>query len=144
MRTYPSNSPQAAARIVSLAMLADGHVCNAELEELIKQGVHQQLGLQHEELTAVVHACCDDLLTGAHMTWADACRIDPVILLGLMAEVDDPALRLKVLHLCLSVAEAGGAVAQSESAVLVAAVEHWGMQRAMLPRPASSVSIHHA
>ena len=70
MRTYPSNSPQAAARIVTLAMLADGHGCNAEPEELIQQGVHQQLGLQHEELTAVVHACCDDLLAGAQLTWA--------------------------------------------------------------------------
>lgn len=125
MRTYPSNSPQAAARIVTLAMLADGHVCNAEPEELIQQGVHQQLGLQHEELTAVVHACCDDLLAGAQLTWADACRINPVVLLGLMAEAD-------------------GDVAHCESAVLVAATELWGLQRAMLPRPPVLVSIHHA
>ena len=144
MRTYPSNSPQAAARVVALAMLADGHVCNAELEKLIEQGVHQQLGLPHEELTAVVHACCDDLLTGAQMNWADACRIDPVILLGLMAEVVDPALRLKVLQLCLSVVEADGDVAPSESAVLAAAVEHWGLQRSMLPRAASLVGVQHA
>lgn len=75
MRTYPSNSPQAAARIVALAMLADGRVCDAELEELIEQGVHQQLGLRQEELTAVVHASCDDLPTEAHMTWADACQL---------------------------------------------------------------------
>ena len=27
VRTYPSNSPQATAGIVALAMLADGHVC---------------------------------------------------------------------------------------------------------------------
>ena len=136
MRTYPSNSPQAAARIVALAMLADWRVCNAELEKLIEQGVYRQLGLQHEELAAVVHACCDDLLTGAQMTWADACRIDPVSLLGLMAEVDDPALRLKVLHLCISVAEADGDVAHRESAVLVAAAKHWGLQRSLLPRSA--------
>ena len=31
MRTYPNNSPQAAARIVALAMLADGQVCKAEI-----------------------------------------------------------------------------------------------------------------
>ena len=84
MRTYPSNSPQAAARIVALAMLADGQVCNAKLEALIEQGVHQQLGLQHEELTAVVHACCDDLLTGAQMSWADACQLPrPASLVGI-------------------------------------------------------------
>ena len=31
MRTYPHNSPQAAARIVALAMLADGQLCVEEI-----------------------------------------------------------------------------------------------------------------
>ena len=34
MRTYPSNSPEAAARIVALAMLADGNVCHREMQAL--------------------------------------------------------------------------------------------------------------
>ena len=31
MRSYPRNSPQAATRILALAMLADGHQCASEL-----------------------------------------------------------------------------------------------------------------
>ena len=45
MRSYPHDSPQAAARIVTLAMLADGAVSGAEIDALDRSGVHQQLGL---------------------------------------------------------------------------------------------------
>ena len=50
----------------------------------------------------------------------------------LMAEIDDPDLRLKLLHLCAAVVEADGYSAEGESIVMGAAVEHWGLHRAML------------
>ena len=143
MRTYQNNSPQAAARIVGLAMLADGHMCKAELEVLDRLGVHRQLGLQPEALQVVVHALCEDLLAAAQMTWADACRVDPRTLAELMGEVDDPALRLKVLTLCVSVVEADGHVAEGESIVLGAAVEHWGLHRQMLQPACSNPGVAH-
>ena len=34
MRTYPTNSPQSAARIVALTLVADGHVSPEELDAL--------------------------------------------------------------------------------------------------------------
>jgi len=136
MRPYSNNSPQAAARIVALAMLTDGDVGKAELDLLERLGAHEQLGLQVEALHAVVHACCEDLLSPAHLPWADACRVDSRTLAGLLAEVEDPELRLKVLRLCVAVVEADGQVAEGESVVLVAAVEHWGLHREMLrPEP---------
>lgn len=132
MRPSPRNSPQAGARIVALAMVADGHVCKAELDVLDRLRAHEQLGLARAEFHAVVHTLCKDLLTSAHLTWADVCRVDPRTLAELMAEVDDPELRLKVLRLCISVSEADGHVAEGEEIVLVAAVEHWGLHREML------------
>lgn len=132
MRPYPRNSPQAAARIVALAMLADGHLSEAELNTLVRLGADEQLGLERTELHAVIHAFCDDLLSAAHLTWADACRVDPRMLAELMADISDPALRLKVLRLCVSVVEADDHVAEGESIVLVSAVEHWGLHREML------------
>ncbi|HBY64031.1 MAG TPA: hypothetical protein DEH78_29770 [Solibacterales bacterium] len=132
MRTYPDNSPQAAARIVALAMLADGNLCKAEVDELERLGFHAQLGLPPDALHVIVHDLCEDLLSAAHLTWGDACRVDPRTLAGLLCEVDDPRLRLKVLRLCVAVVEADGHVADGESIVLVTAVEHWGLQREML------------
>ena len=68
---------------------------------------------------------------------ADACRVDACTLAGLLAEVDDPALRLAVLQLCIQVVEADGHLAEGESLLLVAIVEHWGLQRSLL-RPSAT------
>ena len=132
MRSYPHDSPQAAARIVTLAMLADGAVSGAEIDALDRSGVHQQLGLHADSWDAVVHDFCEDLLDAAQVTWADACRIDPRTLADLMAEIVDPALRLKVLRLCVLVVEADGNVVDGEAIMLGTAVEQWGLHREML------------
>ncbi|GAB4557204.1 MAG: TerB family tellurite resistance protein [Rhizobacter sp.] len=132
MRSYPHNSPQAAARIVALTLLADGHLAKAELDVLDRLGVHEQIGLEREVLHSVLHTFCEDLLSTAHLTWADSCRIDPRTLAALMGEIDDPELRVKLMRICAAVVEADAHVADGEAIVLGAAVEHWGLQRAML------------
>jgi uncharacterized tellurite resistance protein B-like protein len=132
MRAYPLNSPRAASRIVALAMLADGELSKSELDALDRLEAPRQLGLPAAEMNAVVHDFCEDLLSDAQTNWADACQIDGRTLAGLMAEVDDPELRVKVLQLCAAVVEADEHVHDGEAMVLVAAVEHWGMHRAML------------
>ena len=132
MRTYPRNSPQAAARIVTLAMLADGDVSEVELDALDRSGVHKQLGLHVDDWDAVVHDFRDDLLEATQLTWPDVCQIDPRTLADLMAEIDDPALRLKVLRLCVSVVEADGNVEDGEAIMLGTVVEQWGLHREML------------
>lgn len=132
MRPYPNNSPQAAARIVALAMLADGDICMAEVGVLDRLGAHERLGLEAEPFHVVVHDCWKDLLSAAHLTWADACQVHPQSLAERMTEIIDPELRLTVLGLCVAVIEADGHVAESESVVLEAALEQWGLQPALL------------
>ena len=56
MRTYPLNSPYAAARIVALTLLADGHLCKAEIDALERLNVHDTLGLGKDELHRVLHS----------------------------------------------------------------------------------------
>jgi uncharacterized tellurite resistance protein B-like protein len=135
MRNYPANSPQAAARIVALTMLADGHLSKAELDAMERHGGYRQLGLEPEQLHDVVLALCEDLLHSANLAWADACRIDPYTLGRLMQEIDDPDLRRRVLALCVQVVEADAHVSDGETLVLTQAVEHWGLQGEMLRRP---------
>ena len=132
MRTYPQNSPLAAARIVALAMLADGSLCKQELDTFDRLNAHEQIGLDKEEFHAVVHTFCDDLLAAAHSSGGDVCRVDSSTMAELMCEIDAPELRRKLISLCVAVAEADGQVADSEAIVLVAAVEHWGLQHEML------------
>ena len=51
MRSYPANSPQAAARIVALAVVADGDIGDAEIECLDRLTVHEQLDLRGKSCT---------------------------------------------------------------------------------------------
>lgn len=131
MRRYPRNSPAAAARIVAMTLVADGRLCRNEVAAIERLGVTTRLGLSTSELSGVVRAFCEDLLDIAHLTSADSCRVDPATMASLLAEVDDPALRAQVLALCLELAEADAHVDDGESTVLVALVEHWGLQRSM-------------
>ncbi len=98
MRSYPRNSPQAAARIVALALLADGNLCKSELEALERHGAHAQLGLSPAELHTVVHDLCQDLLAASDLAWGGSSQVDPRTLAGMLAEVQDPQLQLKVLQ----------------------------------------------
>ncbi len=143
MRTYPINSPQAAARIVALAMLADGQLCKAEIDVLDRLRALEELGLRPDELHSIVHSMCDEMLSTAEMTWADACKVDPQTLAKLMTEIDDCELRLTVLGLCAAVIEADGHVVEGEAIVLRAAVEQWGLQRWMLQPELSKRRVEH-
>jgi uncharacterized tellurite resistance protein B-like protein len=132
MRTYTTNSPHAAARIIAVALLADGHLSKVEVDLLDRLDVAHQLGLARSDLHSVVHGFCEDLLASASGGWADACRIDRSTLFGLLAEIDDPALRRQVLQLCCRVVEADDHVADGESTLLLAALEHWQLEQACL------------
>lgn len=135
MRSYPANSPQAAARIVALTLVADGDIGDAEIQCLDRLAVHEQLGLSRHELHGLLDSFCEDLLSSDQLKWADACPVDERTLAELLGEIQDPALRLKLLRLCVALAEVDARVDEGESVVLVAAVEHWGLHREMF-RPA--------
>ena len=136
MRSYPTNSPQAAARIIALTVVADRDIAQAEIEWLDRLAVHEQLGLARHEMHALLDTFCEDLLSSGQLPWADTCPVDERTLADLMGEIQDPALRLKLLRLCVDVAEVDAHVDDGESIVLVAAVEHWGLHHQML-RPLS-------
>lgn len=50
-----SNSPEAAARILALVMISDGHVCRSELAALQSLGLPAQLGLYPRPYVGNVH-----------------------------------------------------------------------------------------
>lgn len=125
MRTYPTNSPEAAARIIALAMLSDGHLCKSELDMLERVGAHSQLGLTPKQLHDVLHTLCEDLLATSHGDWESACRVSAETFSAVMAEITDADLRAKVLRLCAIVIAADEQVTENESRILAAAVEQW-------------------
>jgi hypothetical protein len=125
MRSYPHNSPEAAARIVALVLISDGHVCSSEFDILKQLGAERELGLEPQLLPHIVHTLCEELLLGGCATGSLLANVDDSILASLMAEVSDPALQRTVVRLSLAAALADGHIADSETLVLEAARHHW-------------------
>lgn len=136
MHHHEPDSPQAAAQIVALALVADGSVGEEELALLDSLSVHEQLHLSRDEMHQVMRDFCQEALSNPPSGWSHDCPLDEREVTQLMAQITQPALRQRVLHLCVQIAEADGEVVDGESLVLNAAVEHWGLHRQML-RPLS-------
>ena len=125
MRSYPRNSTEAAARIVALVLISDGHACRFEIEALQHLQVEQELGLAPDSFAKVMHALCEDLLMGAYGSGSMMCSVDEDTLASLLAEVDEPALQAKVLRLASAAAEADRHLADAKALVVAAARQHW-------------------
>ncbi|SAL44878.1 hypothetical protein AWB73_04656 [Caballeronia turbans] len=125
MRHYPTDSPRAAARIVVMSLIADGHIGSAEIEELERRGFYARLGLHAGELHEVVREVCEDLTRCSFLTWDDACRVDPRVMQRLAEEVRDERMRRDVLTLCESAVVADGVMTCTEAAVIDAVKHAW-------------------
>ena len=127
MRSYPRNSPEAAARIVALILIADGHVCRSEFDVLNHLDGPRELGLESDGLPRIVQTLCEDLLMGDHGSGSMLGGVDDSTLASLMAEVDEPVLRRKVLRLAVAATRADRHLADGETLVLAAVRRHWGL-----------------
>jgi len=125
MRNYPHNSPEAAARIVALVLISDGHVCSSEFDILKQLGAEHELGLDPHLLPHIVHTLCEELLLSGYASGSLMDNVDDSTLASLMAEVSDPALQRTVVRLSLAAARADGHFADGETLVLAAARHHW-------------------
>ncbi len=128
MRNYPRNSPEAAARIVALSMVADGHVSRSEITTLDRLHASTRLGLAPADTARVLRGLTEDLMCSAFAPWGSSCHISEELLLALLDEVDDPELRATTLALCMEVAHADAHLSGAEESLLAMAAMHWGFQ----------------
>ncbi len=130
MRSYPIDSPHAAARLLAMALVADGNYSFTELRALDRLKASQQLGLSAEAFTDVIETFCTDLLEAAHGAWTGSARMDEGSRQQLLDEVRDPALRARIVDLCQAVVQADGHEADGEAALLDALTRAWREQPA--------------
>lgn len=133
MRSYPCNSPEAAARIVALVLIADGYVCKSEFEALQRLGAADALGLPPDGLHRIVQDLCEDLLASTVATGSLAASVDASALASVMRDVDDRSLQIRILELADAAARADRHLAEGEATVLAAAVQHWGLAEVVAP-----------
>lgn len=125
MRSYPIDSPEAATRLLAMALLADGHYSVTELKALDRLGAAARLGLGPECFKAVIDHFCEDLLVATHGEWLGSAAIDSATRHGLFAEVQNPALGAEVRTLCEAVMLSDGHLAEGEVALLDELAKAW-------------------
>ncbi|HZZ10292.1 MAG TPA: TerB family tellurite resistance protein [Paraburkholderia sp.] len=125
MRNYLRNSPEAAARIVALVLISDGHVCSSEERVLHKLDIDGELGLAPLQFAQIVQRLCEDHSITHAPDEPTVGHVDAAMLTTLMEEIDDPVLRRKVIRLCLAVAVADDHLADGEIALLAAVLNAW-------------------
>ena len=122
MRNPACNSPEAAARVLALSLLADGQVSPSELNRLRQLDVDGRLGLPPGGFEEVLRQVSQR---------QDAQQA----LLASMADVTDPGLRLIVLQLCAAAIDADAHVADEERRVLQQLADHWQLPVPVLRSP---------
>jgi uncharacterized tellurite resistance protein B-like protein len=125
MRTYTSNSPQAAGRIVAIALIADGHLHSSELAAVHRAHIAERLGLAPGEFSTILRDLCEDLLANANLNWGDACKLDSDVMQQVLHELEDPVLRAEVLSLCLVAVHADRHLSDSEAELLAVLSKSW-------------------
>ena len=133
MRSYPRNSPEAAARIVALVLISDGHVCRSEYEALNLLNGPADLGLRPDQMPEIVQALCEDLSMGGFDGLSLMTHLDDGLMASLMREVDDPHLQDVVLRLASSVVHADRHLSDGEAAMLATITRHWRAQPVSRP-----------
>lgn len=128
MHHYPRNSPQAAARLVALAMLSDGNVCRSEVDAAGHHGAETGLGLAPGGLGAVLQTLCEDLLCSGQSNGSLTSCIDQALLESLIRDVDEPDLQRKVMATIVAVVAADGHLSEAEQHVLDTMQRCWNVQ----------------
>lgn len=127
MRCYPTNSPEAAARVLALVLISDGHACNSEFEALKEADVARSLGLSSQAFHGIVQTLCEDLLMEGFNVGSILPSLDYGSLASLLAEIDQPELQVRVLGVAASTVQADRHLADGEASVLEAIGRHWGI-----------------
>lgn len=127
-RAYAPNSPRAKARLVILAMLADGRVDDAELNSLARNGTFANLGIAREDFFEVLYDFCADV---EHLpNRGDAFLLTPVVLEQLFREINGAVERQALLRQIFDMIRSDGHLADSEADLFWHAIDTWKFRAA--------------
>src|SRR5690349_4087828 len=98
-RRYPRNSPQAAGRILAMALLANGDIKAAEWKRLVDANAFERLGLQSLHWQGVMDDLCQDLIASAGAD--EDCLVGGATLAAWLDEIDDAGLQALLVELCV-------------------------------------------
>ena len=125
MRQYPTDSPEASARIVAFALLADGAIDLSEIESLQQHRIIYKLGLDTSLFDRVVHEFCEDMLSCAHLTASGRHELDVASIDALLNEIRDPEKQSALLSALFTLVNAENTIQAGEGVLICEALKVW-------------------
>ena len=134
MRSYSIDSPHAAGRILALTMIVDGNVDKSELVAMDHTNILEHIDLDRADFHRLLHDLCNDLLTP---TSHGTIQLSNVLIDHLLAEIESPELRRKLLRAMWNIADADGWLADAEAILLTRASNAWSAETNFVRAPVS-------
>ncbi len=125
MRSYPSDSPQAVSRLLSLTVIIDGGGSPAEIAATYRMSILDDAGIEEAVFDQVLHEMCTDL----PMTPDGLVKVETGMIDQLLAEIVRPDLRHSVWKAMWQLVYADDQLADAEIALLARATHTWGIQK---------------
>lgn len=123
---YAENSPEATLRVITLFIVSDGEVADAEMDAIERLGILKTLGTDRETFALVLDAYCDDLIehagTARYVALSDSGWVDSVL-----APITDPELRRYLSAALLHLGQSDGFFSAAESSVYRQMLDRWGL-----------------
>ena len=123
---YAENSPEAILRVITLFVVSDGELHDAEMDTLERFGVLDTLGVDRDRFAMVFDGYCDDLIAHAgsarYVGLADPDWVDAVL-----APITDETQRRYLAATLLMVARADGHFADAELTIVRRMLDRWGL-----------------
>ncbi|WP_374325733.1 hypothetical protein [Azonexus sp.] len=125
MRPYPTNSPQAIARIVALGMLIDGVADETEYRLIEQDASLRALGIDSGQIDAVIREFYEDLELGGSMTHTLDQRLSAAELARILGEITYPYLQQSLLRSMMRIAVANDELSSGEARLIREALLRW-------------------
>lgn len=128
MRHYDMNTPEALARLIVAAMLADGGLDKTELASLDRNDVVLRLGMSTQDFDRVAQEFCEDMQAVALRDHSGHLALDRKTIDQLLAGVGAPELQIAVLGMMLDIAGADARLSPGELTLVSQAMTRWGLE----------------
>ena len=124
MRSYPTDSPEATARVLALIVIADGGVSASELALVPQRAEQESLpGVDAALMDRVLRELCEDLQMVSRRRWGR--ELEPALIEPLLDEVRAPRLRADLLQLGYAIVQADGVLSDGEGRLLAHLYRRW-------------------
>lgn len=129
MRSYPIDSPQAKARIIALALLADGGIDHSEFEYLDTQDIVDRLGITAEAFDIVLREFCEDADQSGLLRQNGQLDFESAALQAMLNEIRRDDTRHMLLQTIFEIVLADRELSLGEAQLTSRAMAQWGIQR---------------